>query len=77
MVFLDKRINVICDEMKKYAEEHPQKIARINRMVEILNTTEDIPRFKQAYNEINRLIYWKDIKPSFSEPEANPDLLGE
>jgi hypothetical protein len=62
-------------EIKKYAEKHPRKIERINKMTNILNTTSDVNIFKQAWNEVTRLVYDKEISLVFKEPESDPDLL--
>ena len=61
--------------MKKYVEDRPKKIERVNKVVGILNTTNDVTEFKRAENELVRLIMWKDHQLMHVEDEFNPDLL--
>ncbi|MES2953636.1 MAG: hypothetical protein V4674_03710 [Patescibacteria group bacterium] len=69
-----------------FFEKNPGKKERFNSMIEIVNTTDDVIRFKRAFNEILRLMYgktlredgrenWKQNTLHYKDPESNPDLL--
>ncbi|MES2314682.1 MAG: hypothetical protein V4524_01965 [Patescibacteria group bacterium] len=62
-------------EFEKYVKEKPKKVERVNKLVNILNTTNDVTLFKRAYNEILRLIYDREVSLMYPESEFNPDLL--
>lgn len=66
------------DHDRRFKEEmnlHRDKVDRINALVVVLNTSDDILNVKRATNEVLRLIGGKDARLLYPEPEADPNLL--
>lgn len=64
------------DIVEHMRHNHPQKLARLNKVVSIANACTDPVVFKRAYNEAMRLIFGKDAgQAKFKAPECDPDLL--
>lgn len=58
---------------------HPEKVIRINKVVDMINENvsgeKDTLLHKQLCNEFVRLTQGKNVRV-YTEPEADPDLLG-
>jgi hypothetical protein len=57
---------------RKEIKQEAACVSRINQMVGILNTTNETAKYKQAMNEIYRILYHKIV---IAGGDANPDLL--
>ncbi len=60
---------------KKIPKVMPKRVERINKLVPILNETEDVILFKRAKNEASRLIWGRQKALPYLEPEFDPNLL--
>ena len=65
----------VLGEVREICQKKPGKVARINKMVGILNSTQDVVELKRALNELDRLLYGKGQSLRYKEEEFNPDLL--
>jgi hypothetical protein len=73
--YLGERIHPFADDVRAILESNPQKIDRINKIAGILNTTDDVVIFKQANNELLRLLYGKEYGLRYAGSEFDPELL--
>lgn len=56
-------------------KQHPQKVARINQCIELINKSENTATFGKAVNEIWRLLLGKEKRLPLEGEEYNPDHL--
>lgn len=64
------------DGVLKDIEAHPEKVRRLNWLAMMVRCSlNDITLFKQVYNEVMRLLYGKDFKLRYPEPEFDPSHL--
>jgi hypothetical protein len=62
-----------CDGAVK---QHPLKVCRLNKIADKVNSDpSNVRLFKQAWNEITRLVYGLERALPYPESENNPDLL--
>jgi hypothetical protein len=63
------------NEIDDAIKNNPEKIARMNSIITMLNKTQDITEYKRGANELTRLARGKNAVLLYNEPEADPDLL--
>lgn len=65
-------------EEKALAQKFPEEVVKVNKVVHVLNTTEDPAMFKQALNRAFALTYYHDPDwRVFPQADYSPDLLAE
>jgi hypothetical protein len=54
---------------------HKEKVDLLNKLISILNTSEDPFQCMMVQNKILQLVHGKGAQLMYEEPEVNPDLL--